>query len=291
MHDWDDLRYFLSVATHGSTLAAAAALKSSQSTVFRRIAAMEGRIAVQLFERQPSGYVLTSAGQALLPLAQAVLTAVENFEHFARSEVRQANTIIRLSVPDAALEYVLPPVMAEFRQVYPEVRLEIIASPRQLDLSSGEADVALRINPAPDPDVYGRRLVTERPVLAASRSYAQSYPLPRTEAEVAAHHFIGVSGLLATVLGDWLERAVPAHRVLLHPDSIGSALTAIRSGMGLGVLPQFIVDREPTLIAAPLPLPIQASELWIVSHRRLKGSAVVRSLMDMVATYVLATTP
>ncbi|HEX7667716.1 MAG TPA: LysR family transcriptional regulator [Polyangiaceae bacterium] len=289
--NWDDLRYFLSVATHGSTLAASAALKTSQSTVFRRIGALEEVLGVKLFERQPSGYVLTAAGTALLPLAQKVEAAVSDVTQVAGREARQELSVIRLSVPDAALDYVLPPVMAEFRKKYPDIRLEILASPKQLDLATGEADVALRSNPASDPALFGRRLVEERPTLVASRDYAERHPLPRTEAEVAEHAFIGLNGVLARVLADWFARVVPARRVLLHPDGIPSTLTAVRSGLGLGVLPQFIVDREPTLVAAPLVLPLDPFELWIVTHQRLQGSASVRALMDTVAAYVLSTTP
>ncbi len=291
MFDWNDLRFFLTVHRHGSTLAAGAALGTSQSTVFRRIAALEKALDVALFDRRPSGYGLTPAGEALLPLAQEVERTATAFAHAASGEARRHQTVIRFSAPDAALEYMLPTVMAGFRERYPDVKLDIIVSPKQLDLAGGEADVALRANPASDADLFGRRLVAERPTLCASAAYAARHGLPATDAEVRCHDVIAPAGILATLLAGWVAENVPPSRVVVTPDGIPSTLTAVRSHIGLAVLPQFVVDREPSLTPAPLRLPIEPFDLWILTHRRLRRSAPVLALMDLVADYVLSTTP
>lgn len=289
MQDWTDLRFFLSVARSGSTLAASAGLKTSQSTVFRRIGALEKALSMTLFDRRPSGYSLTSAGSRLLPLAQQVEAAIDALTQAAAAESRQQMTVIRLSLPDASMEYMLPAVMPEFRDLHPDVRIEIVASDRKLDLASGEADVALRANPASDPDLFGRRLTSERPTLTAGVNYAQHHKLPTTDTEVADHAFISLTSVYAGLLGDWFARTVPRHRVLLQPDSITSTVSAVRSGLGIAVLPQFLSDRDPTLVAAPLELPITPFELWIVTHERMRAAPAVRALMDCIARYVTTT--
>lgn len=291
MRDWDDLRFFLSVATHGSTLAASAALGASQSTVFRRIGALEAALGVALFDRRASGYTPTAAGEALLPIARRIAGEVEAFAEAAAREGRRQTTVIRFSAPDGAMEHLLPPVMVGFRAQYPDVRIEIVTSDRKVDLASGEADVALRANPSSDAALFGRRLCLERPALTASRAYAERHPLPAIESDVAQHAFIGLTGVLADLLADWSARNVPPERVLVRPDNIASTLTAVRSGLGIAVLPQFLSDRDPSLVAAPLPLPIAPFEMWIVAHERLRRTPAVRALMDAIAEYVIATTP
>lgn len=290
MQDWNDLRFFLAVAERGSTLAASTVRRTSQSTVFRRIAALEQSIGVTLFERRPSGYALTPAGAALLPLAQTIESAVGSFSDAAARERRRQTAVIRFSAPDVVLEYMLPTILGAFREQHPDVQIELIASDRKLNLANGEADVALRTNPsASDADVFGRCVAQDRPLLAASRAYADRHGLPTTEAEVAGHSFISLTSVLATLLAGWCARNVPRHRIVLQPDSLASLLTAVRSGLGLSVLPQFLCDRDPDLVAAPLQLPIETYELWVVSHERLRGSPAVRALMDLVAKYMRET--
>lgn len=291
MGDWDDLRFFLSVAEHGSTLAAGSALRTSQSTVFRRIAALEAALGVLLFERRPSGYVLTATGSTLLPVAKQIETGITRFAETAADAIAQTIGVVRLSAPDSALEYMLPTVMAGFRRRFPNVRIEIVVSNRQLDLATGEADVAVRANPASDQALFGRRLGEDRPVIAGSRLYAEQHPLPRSDAEVADHDFINLTGVLPVLLADWFTRVVPKSRILLQPDSMASAVTAMRSGLGISVLPQFVVDRDPDLVAAPLQLPLKPIELWVLTHERLRGSPPARALIDLIAEYVASTTP
>ena len=93
MFDWNDLRHFLAVARTGSTLAAGNALRVSQTTVARRITALEAALGVMLFERRQSGYALTPAGEALLAHAEAVDGAAANFADAANHHIRQASVL------------------------------------------------------------------------------------------------------------------------------------------------------------------------------------------------------
>src|SRR5207237_10911567 len=86
--DWDDLRYFLAVARGGSTLGAGRALRVSQTTVARRVAAFEERLGLVLFERRQAGYALTPAGEALVPEAEAMEHAAAAFAEAAGAQAR-----------------------------------------------------------------------------------------------------------------------------------------------------------------------------------------------------------
>src|SRR3546814_5055030 len=81
MFDWNDLRYFIAVAETGSTLAAGRTLRVSQTTVARRVAALEEALGLTLFERRQAGYAPTPAGEALLGQAHQVGTAARSEEH------------------------------------------------------------------------------------------------------------------------------------------------------------------------------------------------------------------
>lgn len=290
MQDWNDLRFFLAVAEHGSTMAASRKQRTSQSTVFRRIAALEHDLGVALFDRSASGYTLTSAGNVLLPIARAIEDQMTQLSEVASREQRQQTTHIRFSAPDVALDYLLPTIGA-FRAQNPTVQIELVSSDKRLNLADGEADIALRTSPTDaETGVFGRRVSYERPVIVASRAYAQQHGLPETNDDVADHDFISLISNLAALLGEWFERYVPRERILLQPNNMASTVGAVRAGLGIAVLPQFICDREPDLVAAPLKLPIKTFEMWIVSHERLRNNAHVRALMAAVGDYVTSTT-
>ena len=98
--DWNDLRYFLAVARTGSTLAAGRALHVSQTTVARRIAALEESLKLPLFGRRQAGYVLTPAGEALLGDAAKVETAASDFGEAADALTREIGGNVRITAEE-----------------------------------------------------------------------------------------------------------------------------------------------------------------------------------------------
>src|SRR5205814_2750055 len=100
MMDWDDLKYFLAVAKGGSTLAAGRALRVSQTTVARRIAALELAIGFPLFEKRQAGYALTPAGSDLLDRARHVEIAAAAFTEAAAAEKRDTSGTVRITTQD-----------------------------------------------------------------------------------------------------------------------------------------------------------------------------------------------
>jgi DNA-binding transcriptional LysR family regulator len=122
--DWNDLRYFLAVAGHGSTLRAARALRVSQTTVARRIAALEEAIALPLFERRQAGYALTPAGQELLGRARLVEGAANQFGEAAAAQARDVSGTVRLTTQEIFSVSLLPDMLRELHDLYPDIIIE-----------------------------------------------------------------------------------------------------------------------------------------------------------------------
>jgi len=100
MFEWDDLRYFLAVARQGSTIAAGRALHVNQSTVQRRLTALERRIGRPLVKRQPTGYRLTELGEEMVTYAEQVEQAVLAFEQHLEAARREAVGVVRVTCPE-----------------------------------------------------------------------------------------------------------------------------------------------------------------------------------------------
>src|SRR5687767_14028816 len=123
--DWNDLRYFLAVARTGSTLAAGKALRVSQTTAARRVAALEAELNLTLFERRPAGYRLTPAGEALVEQAEAMEAAAGHLSDAAAMQAREASGSVKLTVDEIYAVTLLGPILRDLHDAHPAIRIEL----------------------------------------------------------------------------------------------------------------------------------------------------------------------
>lgn len=281
---WDDLRYFLAVARTGSTLGAAKALKVSQTTAARRVAALEEATGLHLFERRQAGYALTAAGRALIAEAEAVERAARVFEAAAAAHGRDVTGAVRLSTVEVYAASLLAPLLGELRALHPGIRIELDTTETIRDLAAGEADIALRGGHSlSDGGLVGRRIGRDPWTLYCSRAYVEANGLPRTMAELARHPIIGGGGdKVWPMYRRWLQHHGLEDAVVLEHGSTSGLLSAIRAGLGMAVLPSFMADREPDLIQVVPPPDGDGMELWLVTHERVRHVPRVRAVMDFL---------
>src|SRR5690349_6314555 len=198
MLDWNDLRHFLAIARHGSTIAAAKALGVNQSTVHRRLSELERQLGRRLVERHPSGYQLTAVGEELRPLAERVESAVQDLERRALSSDADLVGTVRVTCPETVgYRMMKTPLLDAFRTRYPGLRIELIMVDRVLDLAKGEADIAFRTAPAQDNALVSRKLADVPWAMFASRSYVDSHGQPERPEDINQHLVIRLGGLIA----------------------------------------------------------------------------------------------
>jgi DNA-binding transcriptional LysR family regulator len=284
MLDWNDLRYFLAVARTGSTLAAGKALRVSQTTAARRVSALEAEIGLALFERRPAGYRLTPAGEALVPQAEAIEEEAARFAAAAAAQSRDVSGTVKLTVDDIYAVTLLAPILRELHEAYPGMRIELDTTETKRDLAAGEADVALRMADRPTGGgLVGRRLATDHWTIYCSRDYAAAHGRPRRRSELKGHAFIGGGGPgVWMYYRAWLERNGLADAVAMQHGTTSGLLAAVRSGVGLAVLPCLVADLEPDLVMCLPPQAGTERGLWLLTHERLRHTPRVRAVLDFV---------
>jgi DNA-binding transcriptional LysR family regulator len=284
MLDWNDLRYFLAVAQHGSTLAAGRALRVSQTTVARRIAALEESIGFPLFEKRQAGYALTPAGEGLLDRARQVDIAVTSFAEAAAAEKRDTSGTVRITTQEIFAVTLLAPMLRELHERHPEILIELDDSQKFRDLGEGEADIALRSAIGDrGPGVVGRRLCTDDWTLYCSRDYAAQHGVPRNRAQLKKHAFIGGGGTkLWRAYSAWLHDLGLDDRIIMHHASAMGMMSAIRSGLGIAVLPCIVADTELDLIQCLPPKDDHGRSMWLVTHERVRHTPRVRAVIDFL---------
>ena len=284
MLDWNDLKYFLAVADGGSTLAAGRAMRVSQTTVARRIAALEEALGLQLFEKRQAGYALTPAGEDLVDRARQVATAASGFADAAGAQVRDTSGTVRITTQEIFAFSLLGPMLRELHEQHPEILIELDDSQNFRDLGEGEADIALRSAYGDlGSGVVGRRLGDDDWTLYCSRSYAAEHGVPKTRAQLKKHAFIGGGGpKLWRAYSAWLHDLGLDDRIIMHHASAIGMMSAIRSGLGIAVLPCIIADCDPDLIQCVPPKENQGRSMWLVTHERVRNTPRVRVVIDFL---------
>jgi DNA-binding transcriptional LysR family regulator len=281
---WDDLRFFLAVARTGSTLGGAKALKVSQTTAARRVAALEEALGLHLFERRQAGYALTPAGEALVAQAEAVEQAAVAFAEAAGAQAREVSGVVRLTTVEVYATTLLPPLLKALREAHPQIRIELDTTELPRDLAAGEADVALRGGTAvAAPGLVGRRIARDPWTLYCSRAYAEANGVPATPEELAGHPIVGGGGdYVWPLYRKWLRRHGLEGAVVIEHGSTSGLLAAVRSGMGMAVLPSFMADQDPELVRVVQPPASDRMELWLLTHERIRHAPRVRAVMDFL---------
>lgn len=282
--DWDDLRYFLAVARSGSTLAAGRALRVSQTTVARRVAAFEERLGLVLFERRQAGYALTPAGEALVTEAEAMESAAAAFAEAAGAQSREARGTVCLTTLELYGVTIMPPILKDLHDAHPGLMIELDLTDHRRDLGAGEADVALRAErKSSDAGLVGRRVGTDSWTLYCSRDYASAHARPHTAADLREHPIIGGGGeKIWPRYRAWLQRLRLEGAVTMQASSGTGLLAAVRAGAGLAVLPSFVADRDPELVRCLEPIAGDEYGLWLMTHERLRHTPRVRAVLDFL---------
>lgn len=293
MIEWGDLRHFLAVARGGSTLSAARILGVNQTTVARRIAALEQALGEKLFERAAGGYRLTEVGSAMVPNAERVEMEVESFGRMVAQRSRKLLGVIRVTTNDVLADCLLTPWLREFSQRFPVVQVETIITDRKLDISRGEADIALRggRSKVEGEDLVVRRLATGRWGVYCSRAYAADNGKPTEPADLARHPIIGGAGDLARFEPEFVRIAKANGAVVRQASSsILNIAGAIRSGLGVGGIPCILGELDPDLERC-FVFSDADYDLVLITREEMRNLPHVRAFNDFIASRTAALRP
>ena len=284
MIDWNDLRYFLAVAREGSTLAAGRALRVSQTTVARRIAALERGLGFPLFEKRQAGYALTPAGEELVELAGQVEASATAFSEAASAHSRDLSGTVRITSEDIYTMGLISPLLRELHDLHPEIMIELDTGQQMRDLGKGEADIALRSSSKDQPaGLVGRMLGKDDWTLYCSRDYARRHGTPSSVEDLKSHAIVGGGGgNLWRHYQAWLKQLGLEDRVAMHHANSTGLLSAVRSGFGIAVLPSIIADGDPELVRCIPPREDHGRILWLLTHERVRHVPRVRAVIDFL---------
>ena len=272
MTNWDDLRIFLAVAHAGRVAPAARALGVDATTVGRRLARLEAAVGRPLFESLGGERRLSEAGQALLQHAETI-----DAEILSATEGERGGGVaghVRLSVAEGLATHVLAPRLPAFHAAHPRIRVDLITASGFLDPSKREADIAVMLARPRNRQLIAARLANYRLRLYATPAHLAEHGTPGDAAALARHILIGyVPEHIHAPELDYLSEVYDGLVARLRSTSINVQAAMVRSGAGIGILPDFIAAHDPALVPV-LPQVALTRGFWLVTHA--EGNAAPR---------------
>ncbi len=285
--DWDLVRAFLAALEHGSLLGAARALGSSQPTLGRQIAALEAQLDTVLFERTGRGLLPTQAALQLADAARAMQAGADALARAASSGAMAVSGTVRISASQPVACHVLPPVLAQMRQVLPEVQVELVASNMVSNLLRREADIALRMVRPDQTDLVTKRIGAVGVTACAHRDYLRRRGTPRQPLDLLQHELVGNDRGTDIVRGfAAMGQTVTPAQFAFRTDDLIAYWQAVRAGLGIGFVATYLL-REDSAVLPLLPtLKLPALPMWLTVHREIRTSARIRAVYDFLAQAV-----
>jgi DNA-binding transcriptional LysR family regulator len=274
--EWSDLRVVLGVARAKTLRASAQSLHVDQSTISRRVAALEEALGVRLFERLEGSMTPTRAGEIVIEAAEEIETQVLSIQERVGNQDGATAGIVRLTTVTTIANHVLIPAMPLLRDQHPALSLELISDNTNLSITRREADLAVRFaRPAKDDGMLCKRI---------------------GEIEYSAFHVVGTSvDDLPWLTYEDSHTDVPqarwiasknrdANQIPLLVNDGEAILYAVRSGLGKSLLPTFMQKQFKELRILPDYGTVLTREVWLIVHPRIRQLARVQAVMSWIAS-------
>ena len=285
--DWDKLRVFHAVAEAGSFTHAGETLNLSQSAVSRQISALEENLQVPLFHRHARGLILTEQGESLNRTVREVFAKLAMTEALLTESKEKPAGRLKVTTTVGFGSSWLAPRLQKFLEMYPDVTMSLLLDDTDLDLAMREADVAIRMHAPKQPDLVQRHLMQIHWVVVAHPDYLARAGTPARPEDLDDHKLILFGDYRPPVADiNWLaeagRRAGSPRRALLEVNSMHAMAMAIRSGLGIGVLPDWMAGELDGLVRLLPEMKAPKVDVFFVYPEELRNSKRVAVFRDFL---------
>jgi DNA-binding transcriptional LysR family regulator len=248
--DWDKLKVFHAAAEAGSFTHAGEQLGLSQSAVSRQVSALEQELSVALFHRHARGLILTEQGELLYRTAHDVFMKLEAARTKLTDSRERPNGDLKVTTTPGLGVHWLLPRLGEFMELYPEIRIHLLVTDEELDLSMRQADVGIRMRQPSQPDVIQRKLFSVHFHAYGSPAYLKRFGTPRTLDDLDNHRILLLDGgSVPSYLQknrNWLAEAGRNGKGPRTPFFVVNNILGVMEGcqrdFGIALLPDYLVE-------------------------------------------------
>ncbi len=283
--NWDDIKFFLEVARSERLSVAAKRLAIDTSTLSRRLHKLEESLATKLFERTVDGHVLTADGTELLQYARRMeLDAGQAF--LAIKEQKNLNSgRVRIGVTEAFGNFFIAPHLVELKNAFPNIQIELLHFSRDVKISRNEADIAIAVEKPKSTSTIIAKLCDYQLQLYGHASYLKDLRDEVSISQLSKYQWVSyVDNLLYTEQLSYLKELNPDIEPSFQSTSITSQYSAIKSGLGIGILPCFLAEQDTSLVKLCINEIKLVRSFYLVTHPESKRLSQVNTVWQYLKT-------
>ncbi len=288
--DWDKLRVFHAVADAGSLTHAGDNIHLSQSAVSRQIRALEESLNTILFHRHARGLILTEQGELLFDATKSMSKRLEAASARIRDSEDEVFGELRVTTTMGFGSLWLAPRLSTLFLEYPDLNIDLMLGERVLDLPMREADVAIRMKEPSQADLVRKRLMSVQLCLYANKAYVQKNKIPNTLSELRTHRVIfqNVSSEQVAA-GETLVKELLSYdlKKVLTVNNYFGVLQAVRFGLGIGVLPDYVAIDNPELVRILPEFASNVVPIFLAYPEELRQSKRIAAFRDFVVNEIM----
>ena len=273
--NWDDLRFFLALGRCKTATQAGASLGVNHTTIARRANALESTLNTRLFSRSQGGFELTQAGENLFAYAIEMEELTQSIDREIFGRDSHLYGPLKITIAQDVAQRLVIDSMPHFHNKYPKIELTLLTTTGLLNMSTREADIALRITPKPPEHLIGKEITRLKHGIYTSEKYwAEHKDNPNV-----ILYFDSPSK-------DWVKQYFPQASVALQVDDVGTMCHAVANHMGIARLPCYVGDTDANLRRLNIDLPRSAWGIWILNHADLRSTARVRAAREFLVDVI-----
>ena len=282
---WDDLKIFLAVCRNPRLEDAAATLGSDATTISRRLKRLERALGQTLFQRARTGHKLTGAGERLAARAEKMESVTFDILSDGPSEQLLAGRI-RVGAPEGLGAMLIAPGLAAFKERHPAIGVDLIALSGFVSVPKRQADMSILLTRPTTGRLKVRKLSDYTLHMYASEAYRDEHGMIGSRADLQKHALIGYTeDLIYSSQLRYFQDMLPGLSLQYCSPSIVAQMELIRSGAGVGILPDFMARRAPDL-ARVLEAEVEITRtFWLAIHEDVadlaRNHAFVEFLMRL----------
>jgi len=286
--NWDDIKLFLEVARSERLSIAAKRLLIDASTLSRRLHKLEESLATKLFERTVDGHVLTIDGTKLLQYARRMeLDAGQAFVNIKEHKNLNSGRV-RIGVTEAFGSFFIAPHLTDLKQAFPNIQIELLHFARDVKISRNEADIAIAVEKPKSTSTIIAKLCDYQLQLYGHASYLNNLKDHVTIDQLAKYQWVSyVDNLLFTEQLSYLKELDADIEPSFQSTSITSQYSAIKSGLGIGILPCFLAEQDASLVKLCANEVKLVRSFYLVTHPESKRLSQVETVWQYLKELAL----